>query len=289
MFVLFAFTNLIVATSFTLSVPTKSTPLYMSAATEPTAAACSDNTCAALKKISQTLAVCVEVAPSDESAMTESDLTALSMNLRKIKASALFTESIDICTSLQKEQQTAKGNFPGPCPVIYNGPDPQGAIEKGAEAIVLMAGSSIPDVPGVMNEIDVLWQINTDQDVAAAVEMGGNVFLVDADNEQTEAVVAAIPEESVIVAAMDAMQEDNEELERGKTLKSLGVTSILLRKACIGDNEDLEYSTFAIDGLTKKKSSTFNMSGLTGSTNGHFGGVASSSSANWMRHLQRES
>jgi hypothetical protein len=79
------------------------------------------------------------------------------------------------------------------------------------------------------------------------------------------------------------MQGGNAEVERAKELKGMGVTSILLRKACVGDCEDIEYSIFAIEGLTKKRSSTFNMTGLTGSTNGHFGGVASTQATTWLR------
>jgi len=47
--------------------------------------------------------------------------------------------------------------------------------------------------------------------------------------------------------------------------------SLLLRRACVGDEEDLPYAKFAVGGLTSKMSSTFKIDGLTGSANGHFG------------------
>ena len=110
-----------------------------------------------------------------------------------------------------------------------------------------------------------------------------NAFFVDADASGVEDLVKAMPSGAVVVAAMSSMQHENAEVERAKELQQLGVTAVLLKGACVGDAEDLEYSAFAIDGLTKKKSSTFNMSGLTGSTNGHFGGVASGTSTTWLR------
>jgi hypothetical protein len=93
------------------------------------------------------------------------------------------------------------------------------------------------------------------------------------------------------MASMEAMMPDNAEFASSRELvKTAGgvVTCILLRQACVGDVEDIEYANFAVAGLTKKRSSTFNMSGLTGSTNGHFGGVASSTSTTWLRKKQRQ-
>lgn len=74
------------------------------------------------------------------------------------------------------------------------------------------------------------------------------------------------------------MQADNAEVARARSFPRGSVPSILLQKAIVGDAEDVEYCTFAVAGLTGKQSSTFHMTGLmTGSTNGHFGGVASGS------------
>jgi len=73
------------------------------------------------------------------------------------------------------------------------------------------------------------------------------------------------------------MQADNAEVARARSFPRGSVHSILLQKAIVGDAEDVEYCTFAVAGWTGKQSSTFHMTGLTGSTNGHFGGVASGS------------
>jgi hypothetical protein len=87
----------------------------------------------------------------------------------------------------------------------------------------------------------------------------------------------------VAVCSVDAIQDDKNEMENSKKLKPLGCKSILVKPASIGDGEDVEYANFIVDGLTRKKSSEFNMTGLTGSTNGHFGGVASSGATTWLR------
>ena len=79
------------------------------------------------------------------------------------------------------------------------------------------------------------------------------------------------------------MQADGAEVEQAKELKKLGVGSILVQNACVGDSEDLEYSSFVVGGMTSKASSEFSFSGLTGSTNGHFGGVQARGTVQWQR------
>ena len=66
-------------------------------------------------------------------------------------------------------------------------------------------------------------------------------------------------------------------------MKALGAASGVVMKACVGDVEDLEYAQFLVNGLTSKASSEFKFSGLTGSTNGHFGGVQANSKVSWRR------
>lgn len=89
----------------------------------------------------------------------------------------------------------------------------------------------------------------------------------------------------MIVSSVLAMQPKNKEVKIGKYLqnkikKSFGRSSniflscVLVKDACIGDDEDITYSSFVVDQLRSKASSEFQMTGLTGSTNGHFGGVA---------------
>jgi hypothetical protein len=85
------------------------------------------------------------------------------------------------------------------------------------------------------------------------------------------------------IAAVNAMQPDGAEIANGKEYKTRGCGSILVRNACIGDSEDTEYAQFCVGGFTSKASSEFKFSGLTGSTNGHFGGIQANSSVKWRR------
>lgn len=240
----------------------------------------------ALKKPSKTLAVSLEHASTTtQSAL---DLVALSMQLRKVKASAIWTSDVQAAKEFVQEQETAKGNFPGPCPIVYTGNDVEGAIEAGAAGVVLCKQNHDDALTVAIQDkgIDIIWEVNTVNDVTSLVETvdtNALAFLVDSSNESVQDIVAAIPEGSIIIASVDAMQHDNVELETGMELKSLGCTSILVKRACVGDGEDVEYATFVVDGLTRKKSRSFNMTGLTGSTNGHFGGVATTGATTWLR------
>jgi hypothetical protein len=200
------------------------------------------------------------------------------MQLRKVKASALVTNDLNVAAAFVEEQATAQGNFPGPCPVIYSGQDIEAAIQLGVSAVIIDTSNNA-DVTG----IDTILKVQSPEDVAMA---STNAFLVDGDSSTIKDVLAAIPSDALVMASLNAMQNENAELQKGNDLKQLGATSILLKNACVGDAEDVQYSSFAIDGLTKKKSSTFNMSGLTGSTNGHYGGIASTQATTWLRMKQ---
>jgi hypothetical protein len=114
------------------------------------------------------------------------------------------------------------------------------------------------------------------------VDLNNPAFFVDAAEGNND-VFTVIPSGSVVVAAVHAMQSDSGEIARGKELKKSGCTSILVKRACVGDGEDVEYAAFAVIGLTSKSSSEFKFTGLTGSTNGHFGGVAAKGGTKWRR------
>mmetsp|Transcript_22605 Transcript_22605/g.34145 ORF Transcript_22605/g.34145 Transcript_22605/m.34145 type:complete len:281 (-) Transcript_22605:3281-4123(-) len=230
----------------------------------------SDSLRSALKKPSKNLAVVLDFDGEEQSS---SDISTLSMQLRKLKASALATSDLGVAKDFVKEQASAQGNFPGPCPIIYTGEDVHGAAEAGVSAIVTYDCS--------INGVDVIQKVESPEQVEMAFS---NAFLVESSMEKLDEILAAIPSGSVVIVSVKAMQKDNNELEEAKELKLKGTTAILFEKACVGDGEDLEYSSFVVEGLTKKKSSTFNMSGLTGSTNGHFGGVATSTSTSWRRN-----
>ena len=239
----------------------------------------------ALKKPSKTLTVCLEYDGSSDA--SSSDLATLSMQLRKVKAGAIFTSDVAALKEFATEQESARGDFPGPCPVVYCG-DVEGiadAVSAGASAVVLSPESAdkAADVQGA----DIIWEVNTVTDVEAvlAVQEAADSFLVGGDD--IEAVIGALPgKTSCAIGSVKAMQEEDAEIADGRNLKKAGCASIFIRNAIVGDAEDLEYAQFAVGGLTSKASSEFNFSGLTGSANGHFGGVASSGKGNkWKRNM----
>lgn len=197
----------------------------------------------------------------------------MSKNKHLLKVSGQYTLS----TQFRKEaiaKGSDTGNFPGPAPVIYTGSEYMAAVEAGVSAVVVDAG-----VDGSSLDANVIYRVQSVEDINRCQR---GAYLVDASIEQVAQILAAIPAGSIVLASTSSMLPENAELSV-KAFKELGMTAVLVEKAVVGDNEDLEYVEFIVDGLTKKKSSTFNMSGLTGSTNGHFGGVASSRPRTWLR------
>ena len=188
----------------------------------------------------------------------------LSQELRKAKAAAIWCDDVDAVRCFAAEQSTAKGDFPGPLPVVYTGADRQAATDAGAAAVVADAGDDVGDAA------PVIWRVTADNAADAAAAAGeGDAFLFDAD--ATAAVVAALPKKSIAVAALAAMQEDEAEVEAGRACRDAGAAGVLLQGACVGDDEDIKYARHAVGLLRSKRSSSFAMDGFTGSTNGHFG------------------
>lgn len=239
-----------------------------------------------LKKPSKVLTVGVEYAGGNQ--LSANELSILSMQLRKSKVSAIWCQNIDHIKEFASEQQSAQGDFPGPCPVIYFGPanKVEQAQAAGATAVVLSVDDwteLLQSVPG-----EIIWKVNIPQDVETILDKTNgcaNVFWIEfVENETNMAAIAkAIPSNALWIATVDSMQPEGAEIGQGKSYKSHGCGSILIRSACVGDSEDMEYAQFCVGGLTSKASSEFKFSGLTGSTNGHFGGIQSNSSVKWKR------
>eukprot|EP00591_Stephanopyxis_turris_P000345 CAMPEP_0195523898 /NCGR_PEP_ID=MMETSP0794_2-20130614/23391_1 /TAXON_ID=515487 /ORGANISM="Stephanopyxis turris, Strain CCMP 815" /LENGTH=308 /DNA_ID=CAMNT_0040653997 /DNA_START=220 /DNA_END=1143 /DNA_ORIENTATION=- len=240
---------------------------------------------AALKKPSKTIAVCLEFV-SDLAELNAIDLATLSMQLRKVKAAALWTADMQALREFSNEQEQAKGNFPGPCPIIFNGDDSKvsEAVSAGVTAVVLLVSDENMQKAEELTsrDVELIWHVSNPEEVTKIVDSGfGRAFLVDVVENDSDEIIGAIPKGSVIVATVSAMQEGDAEVDQAKFLKSVGCTAILFKRACVGDSEDVEYASFVVDALTRKKSSEFNMTGLTGSANGHFGGVATFGTSKW--------
>ncbi len=243
-----------------------------------------------LKKPSKILTVGVEYAGGNPNGLSSNELSILSMQLRnKSKVSAIWCQDMDAVQEFASEQQSAQGNFPGPCPIIYFGPvgDAELAVQAGASAVVLSAADDWLEIRSRVTS-EIIWKVTIPQDIETIQEKTNghaNVFWVEPTNEETEldTLVNAIPTTALWIAAVESMQPNGAEIAQGKTYKTRGCGSILVRKACVGDLEDTEYAQFCVSGFTSKASSEFKFSGLTGSTNGHFGGIQSNSSIQWKR------
>lgn len=249
-----------------------------------------------LKKM-RGISISVGFNPSVDASTSSMDMEILSQELRKAKAASIWTSSLDAVQEFSKEQSTAKGNFPGPCSVIYTGDETVAAIEKGATSVVVEAGSIAKNAETDNNyEVDLVCKANNLSEINQAVGAGFDyAFLIpgsesDLSSDDLVEMLNAIPKSSVVVASLESMQNDSEEIARAKELASITsdsakISGILIEDACVGDTEDLKYTAFVVENINKKSSSTFKMTGLTGAANGHFGSELSGGlqTAKWRR------
>lgn len=223
----------------------------------------------ALKPTNGALAVSVEFSAPPGDPIADLPLRMLSKQMRTNNAAAVLTADLNAIGIFAAEQKKAKSDYPGPIPVIFTGDVAQAAdaVNSGASAVVL----DPKDLDRAKElDVEVLWHVSNADQVGPIVEAGhGDAFL--AAGSAALDIMPALPEDSVLVASIDSMQANNTEVSTGRGLAAKGVKSLLLRDACVGDDEDLEYIRFAIGGIKSKASQTFRIGGLTGSTNGHYG------------------
>jgi hypothetical protein len=205
-----------------------------------------------LKKTSKTLSVILEINGQN---MDSASISTRSMQLRQLKSSALWTSDLRTALECVKEQASAAGSFPGPCPVLYSGTETEAAIQGGVSAVVCAINDEVSN-----NEITRIYSVDQMIDGTNLQNLNPSIFLVDSASVNLDHFLKQVPQGSVVIASVDSMQPNNAELGV-KALQAKGVHAILVKNAVVGDNEDLEYSSFVVDGLVKKKSSTFNMSG----------------------------
>ncbi|KAG7342894.1 hypothetical protein IV203_020839 [Nitzschia inconspicua] len=239
-----------------------------------------------LKKPSKVLTVGVEYTGNQND---KNELSILSMQLRKSKVSGLWCRQVELVQVFVEEQATARGNFPGPLPVIYNGALDQAVAAKEAGATAIVSSYNEKELLNNI-ETEIIWEISSvDEAEKVLKEMDDSTdaaFLINVDSDDTtiaQGILEKIPKQCLVIAALKPMQDDGAEVELGRRLKTLGCSSIFIRDACVGDGEDIEYTQFVVNGMTSKASSEFKFSGLTGSTNGHFGGVQANSKISWRR------
>lgn len=210
----------------------------------------------------QGLAVSVELNTNGH--VSDVDLSLLSMQLRKSHVASIWTSELHTVEVLAHEQMSAKGDFPGPCPIIFTRgetEEAEAAIAAGASAVVLKTDERTPD-----SDAEIIWDASN---AVSDPSHEGNVYIV--PSSELGVAQSSLSGDAVIVASLEALQEGNAEVPCGRSLAVSGCRSLLLRNAVVGHEEDLEYVRWAVDALTSKASSSFKIDGHTGAVNGHFG------------------
>jgi hypothetical protein len=209
--------------------------------------------------------------------MTKEEIGTRSMQLRKLGAAGIATNDVTTARYLVEEQATAKGDFPGPALVIYTGKDVEAAVQAGVSAILSETSTTTTSACAV----PIIHKVSPDIE---RMNSGDTAVLFEVDSTNIDAI-SQLSNSPLIIASLESMQNDQQEVILAK---ALAVPCIFIRQAILGDKEDLVYAEFVLSGITKKRSSTFNLTGLTGSTNGHFGGIASPMSRTWLRKKQQQ-
>jgi hypothetical protein len=264
------------------------------------------------------ISVSVEFSPKDVSKTSPLDMELLSQELRKAKVSSIWTCDCEVLGYFSKEQNSAKGNFPGPVPIVYQHRCREGgeelgerdvenlvlAIQNGASAVVLDSNLlklyNDKHIQSMDNgDVDVICKVENLQQVQMALDEGyDSAFLISGSllDEEMQLILRSIPKSSVVIASLSSMQPGSQEISRAKALAGLvvpdsaKVSSVLIHDACVGDQEDVKYCSFVVENINKKSSSTFQMTGLTGAANGHFGSEVSGGfrAAKWQRRNQQD-
>ena len=152
------------------------------------------------------------------------------------------------CVSGSKEQASAKGNFPGPCPVVYYPPlstadatKIEAAAEAGAQAVVLRSDAlQLADIVLASN-MEVIWDVRSAEEITDVVgaDKGLNFLLPGAEAYEA-GLMSELPKDAVAVASVDAQ---NDEIVMGRELAKKGCKAVIVRQACLGVSSwDLTYA-----------------------------------------------
>ena len=252
-----------------------SVPCSLARSALPRSSACVLSMAASTKKsklnkalIKNTLTVSCDVAPGD---------AKISKILRRIGIATIFASS-DNLGAFCEEQQSAKGDFPGPVPVMLReaGVTTESiaaAKDAGAAGIVLPlaslgAGSASElAVAASAADLEVMWEVRSLTEYDEALSAGAEAFLV-SGVEDTFGTAPdfwrALPKGATLVAEVQALQERNSEIGLARELGAAGCRAVMLAGACTGGEQDHKYVDAATRALRSKGSQTFQVPGLTG-------------------------
>ena len=123
-------------------------------------------------------------------------LSRLSAALRDADAATLWTADIELINVLADEQQSAKGDFPGPCPIVFNGESTHApaAISAGASAVVLTANDL-----HLTKEVncEIIWAVTCTDDVKRIVDDESapeDHYLLRSEDVLDASLIASLPE-----------------------------------------------------------------------------------------------
>jgi hypothetical protein len=174
------------------------------------------------------------------------DMTSLA--LRKGGIAAIFADDGAI-VGIVKEQLKAKGNFPGPLPVVLQSPSVsestlEAAKSAGAVAAVLPKGDGAAALAEACSKLglEAIWAVDSSEAFESATAAGAGVFLV---SDMDEGFWGSVPKGTTAIAALPSMLDANAEIGQGQALNAAGCKAILFQNACVGDDEDAEYSKWA--------------------------------------------
>jgi len=202
----------------------------------------------------------------------------LSKPLRKqCKVAAIFATA-DALPAIAEEQMSAKGDFPGPLPVVLRDEAELlsdalvGAKEAGAAGVVvpfgaLGAGASELAAAAAALELEVVWEVHSQEEYAEAAAAGAAAFLVSVVEDSfgvAPAFWAGLDKSALVLAEVKGQQEGNSEIGLGRALKEAGCRALLLSGVCATGEKDKNYVAAAARALTSKASTEFAFQGGLG-------------------------
>ena len=113
--------------------------------------------------------ISIEYNPSSDSSLIDGDLSILSMSLRRCKTNAIWTSDVNAIKKIAKEQESSRGDFPGPVPVIYCGKELDSDVfsddDIGASAVVIEYESADKVDMESLQNVGIIWKVNDIQQI----------------------------------------------------------------------------------------------------------------------------
>lgn len=244
----------------------------------------SDAVLKALRKRSGAKTVGVELDLDRE--VTKTDLELLSIAARKGRSSVLSLDlsslPLSLPTPLQTlrllvaEQEAAKGEFPGPCPLLARIPSKVTSLQVAEVAAAGVKGVVFAAAPHDDGELRALCQacsavgtsaiveVCSTTEVASAIEAGAKGVCVRgvASVEDAIALHSSIPKDVVALTAIPSQQKGGQEVEDFRELMRGAPYDGVLMMGAAEVGEDDGYLTYVLDTLQSKKSSQYSFGAM---------------------------